>query len=108
LDAEIFKGGGIFIFCEFDNRGYEPDPVDILYTVTCETDIMKGLEFDISVVEEHELLGIDSCEKVSGSCYKLDIRILAENEVENREIYLQRLLTLEERIAETLEKYGAN
>lgn len=98
-NAGIFKPGDIYVFSE-DDRGYGLDVVDYVYIVKNEEDILLGLEFDIGYLAEEELLEIMSCERVNDNSFKLELSVRVEGEEELQTLYLHRLVTIQERIAE--------
>ncbi|HEY4064146.1 MAG TPA: hypothetical protein VGM30_19705 [Puia sp.] len=102
--AGIFKPGDVYIFCRYEDREYEPDPIVDLFTVACEGDILTGLEV-FHYLGEEELLEIVACETVSALCFKIVMRIVADGEEEEQKVWLHRLLTAKERITGVYESY---
>jgi len=104
-DAGIFKPGDVYIFFEFEDREWKPDPVGNLFTVTSEDDVITGLELFYFICEE-ELMEIRACERVSERCFKIVMQVQVEGEEKEEEIWLHRLLKAGEMAKEVYERYG--
>ena len=108
----IVKPGEAYIFNEHQSTGYEPEPIDILYLIRSEDDLIQALEMELIIVlsdlyEIRKFLGFqkvtEDCYRFKALCYQKEDR----KQVEYR-IYLHRIKSFNERLARVKELWGVS
>lgn len=103
--AGIIKPGHLYIFDESANRGWPPEPIEYLYCIREEREILSALDMEFSIVltEDYELRKFLGIRKVNRNCH--EFKMLCYEKYSDREIkyslYLHRIQTFEECLSKT-------
>jgi hypothetical protein len=105
-DAKIFDGESIYVFTDDESRWGNMDPVEVLFLIRNEEEVVRGLQFHINYNAQHKLLEIVACKKISPTCFELELYVQeTESDKYIRKDYLHKLSTLQEKIDEKRKLY---
>ena len=106
----IVKPGQVYILYENESRGYSPEPIEFLYTIRSDEEILRALDMEVCVVgaENWELRKFLGAREISGDCYELKFMVYVKDEECEKEqsMYLHRVLSFEEQLREMLELFS--
>lgn len=114
LDAREFRGiikpGEIFILKEEADPGYDPGPIEYLYTIRNATEIACAIQTDMEIIltemcEYKEFLGVKEREGRIYEIMMLCYDKAAEKDI-NYSLYLHRIQTFEENLCEIKRTFG--
>jgi hypothetical protein len=99
----IILSGHFYVFCAEKDPGWDPGPIDQLYVITREEDILPALELELCMIlaECYELRQFIRCAEILDGCH--EFRFHCWDKAANKEIgyslFLHRLPTLAEKLA---------
>jgi hypothetical protein len=106
-DANIFASGHVYIFYETGNPEWDPGPIEFMYFIRSEDEIVPALKLEAEYTMELEIRKYLGCAKISEGCF--EFKMLCFNSAENREeefsCYLHRIRTTEEAVREAYAGY---
>jgi hypothetical protein len=101
----IVKPGEIYIFCDNLERGWQPEPLDFLYTIRSEAEILPALDMEMKILSDtYVLKKYLRFKKISDDCH--EFRMLCYDEEGIKvffSLYLQRIFSFEEKLIMELE-----
>lgn len=108
----IVEPGHVYILCDCEDRGWPPEPIEYLYVIKEEREILLALDMELCIVmaesyEAREFLGIrkvnDDCHEFNMLCYEKD-----SGEEVKYTLYLQRIQSFEESLAQVKDIFGVD
>jgi len=98
--AGIVSPGDIYIFCDDQERGSAPGPLEYLYIIRNEKEILRALDMELCIVmaEYFEPIKFLGVRKVNASCHEFNMLCYdrKSNEELKYTLYLQRIQSFEE------------
>jgi hypothetical protein len=98
----IIQPGHIYVFCAEKERGWDPGPIDQLYVITRDEDILPALEMELCMIlaDWYELRHFVRCKEVLDDCYEFRFCCLdiAANKEIGYSLFLHRLSSLSEKL----------
>jgi hypothetical protein len=103
--AGIIKRGHAYIFDDCVNRGYDAGPIEYLYVIREEEEILPALdmEYFIFMAEFCEITQFIGIRKIDEDCHEFELLGYNKGELEEEvkfTFYLHRLKTFEEHLSE--------
>jgi hypothetical protein len=99
----IIEGDNIYILHDWSDRSSKPEPIEYLFTIRHEAEILPALDMAIctELAEDYELREFLGWEKFSKDCYVFKMRCLDKQEDVEVEysLYLHRIMSLAEKQA---------
>jgi hypothetical protein len=99
-----------YIITEFEERGHLVDPLDIMYIIKSEDEIVPALEMQMFIILKsfYDFKAYLGCEKMSDDCYAFKMQCVDKADEEDCicYLYLHRLTTFKERL-QNLNQLGA-
>jgi hypothetical protein len=99
----IIQPGHIYVLCTEKQNPFDPFPIDKLYVIPRDEDILPALEMEFCLVltDWYELRHFIRCKEVLDDCYEFRFRCWdkAANKEVGYSLYLQRLSTFAEKLA---------
>src|SRR5882724_978329 len=100
-EAGIFKPGDLYIFYEDKDPGYDPGPIEFMYFIRSEDEIMPALRMEIEQVLWFRLKNFLGCTKISDTCYELKMECYDPEEGDIQySLFLHRIKTVQETMRE--------
>jgi hypothetical protein len=100
----IVVPGEIYIFSEKASPGWDPGPINYLYVIQKDEEVLPALEMEFCTVlaEVYEVKKFLGMRRLTDDCYEFTTRCLEKQleQVENVCLYLHRVKTFEERLEE--------
>ncbi len=109
--AGIIKPGDLYIIYEQADRGWDPGPIEFIYAIRKDEDILAALDMELSIVmaEYYELKRFVGVTKISDDCHEFRMFIHDKEDDKDREwsLYLHRITPFEEKLEETKKRFLA-
>jgi hypothetical protein len=101
----IVKPGEIYIFCDNLERGWQPEPLDYIYTIKSEAEILPALDMEMKILADtYVLKKYLRSRKISDDCHQVKMLCYDEEGIEFVfSLYLQRIISFEEKLKIELE-----
>lgn len=99
----MINPGDIYIICAEKDLGWDPGPIELMYVITRDEDILPALEMEICIFlgQCYELRQFIKCSEILEDCYEFRFRCI--DKAENREVgyslFLHRLSSFSEKLA---------
>ena len=101
----IIEPGQLYILGENRDRGWNPQPIDCLFCIREDKEILEALDMDYSIIlaEKCELKKYLGFKKINRNCYEFKLLVYEKDEGEEvrHSVYLHRILTFSEFLANT-------
>ena len=100
----VVRSGQIYVFADFEDRGWSPEPLDWLYVIQWDADILPALDLELWALSElYEFKEYAGCEKRSDDCYEFRFSCLRKPEGTTKmySIFLQRVMNCQEKLLKT-------
>lgn len=106
VEAHIFDPGDIYVFLSYEDPGYDPGPLEFMYFIRREDDIMPALELEAEHYMWYKIKEYLSCTRVSESCFEFRMRCFDPEEDDDiiYSLYLHRIKTLQDAVREAYKK----
>jgi hypothetical protein len=100
--AGIINPGDLYIIFEEPNRGGDPGPIDFIYAIRKDEDILPALDMEMCMMmaESYELIRFEGVTRISSDCHEFKMFVYDKEDDEEREwsLYLHRIVTFEEKL----------
>ena len=95
----IVKPGEIYIFCDNRDKGWQPEPLNLLYTIRSDAEILPALDMEMKVLADIYLfkkyLGF---QKISEDCHEFRMLCNDDEGIKTKfSLYLHRIFSFEEK-----------
>ena len=101
--------GETYIFSESASPEYDPGPLNLLYVIRKDEEILQAVEMEFCVVltDMYELRKFSGIRRLSADCYELRCSCFEKQlkQVETVRLYLHRVRTFKERLKEVNTQY---
>jgi len=103
--AGIIEPGHLYIFDDCSNRGFSPEPIEYLFSISEDKEILQALdmEFCIVLAEDYEVRDFLGVRKINRNCH--EFKVLCYEKKEQREVrlrlYLHRIQSFRECLSKT-------
>jgi hypothetical protein len=106
-EVRICRPGEIYIFCESDDPGWDPGPIEFMYIIRSDDEIIPALKMDVEGYLSYQIKRFVGCAKISDSCFELKMECYDPEEGDIKySVFLHRIKTLQDAIREACEEYG--
>jgi hypothetical protein len=106
----IIEQGQCYVLDEFEGSMFLIEPIDCLYVITSEQEIVRALDMTMCIIfeEAYEVRAFLGCLKISRDCHQFKMRCFDKQEDTEIDysLYLHRIRSFEEELARVTELFG--
>lgn len=108
--AGIIKPGNIYIFCDNQDRGADPEPIEYLYVIKDDKEILQALDMELCIVmaRHFEPIKFLRTRKVNKDCHEFSVLCYEKDSKEEVKytLYLHRIQSFEEALTQVENIFG--